>query len=174
MSNATCSGVAKSAKVIAVKVFDDTGCVYYLFPQSLPVRILLSIDPVAGSTCALLFHKKLVFWTDIHIPNSISGINWVARAAKNSSRPSVASLSFGGGFPAFVNTAAANLVPSGVTTVVAAYNDGADAANYSPASTPSVITVGASTINNVKAYTPTTVPFSISGLLVRKNLCRDH
>ena len=63
VSNATCSGVAKSAKVIAVKVFDDTGCVYYLFPRSLPVRILLSIDPVAGPTCALLFHKRIVFWT---------------------------------------------------------------------------------------------------------------
>lgn len=153
MSNATCSGVAKSAKVIAVKVFDDHGCVYYLFPRSLPVRVLLFIGSVVGPTCTLLSHKKLVFFlTEIHIPNRISGINWVTKVAKNSSRPSVASLSFGGGFYASVNTVAANLVSSGVTTVVAAYNDGADAANYSPAGTLSVITVGASTIDDAKAY----------------------
>jgi len=88
---------------------------------------------------------------DIHFPDSISGLNWVASAAQSSGRPSIASLSLGGGFLSSVNTAAANLVSSGVTTVVAAGNNNADAANYSPASTPSVITVGASTIADAKA-----------------------
>lgn len=78
-------------------------------------------------------------------------MNWVATAAGNSGRPSVASLSFGGNYLASVNTAAANLVSSGVTTVVAACNSDTDAANYSPASTPSVITVGAITIDDAKA-----------------------
>ena len=78
-------------------------------------------------------------------------MDWVAGAAKSSGRPSVASLSLGGGIVASVNAAAANLVSSGVTTVVAAGNNNADAANYSPASTPSVITVGASTIADGKA-----------------------
>ena len=61
-------------------------------------------------------------------------------------------MGFGSGFSASVKTTAANLVSSGVTTVVAAYNDGADAVNYSHASTPSVIIVGASTIDDTKAY----------------------
>ena len=79
-------------------------------------------------------------------------MDWVAGAAKTSGRPSVASMSLGGGLVESVNTATAKLVSSGVTTVVAAGNDDDDAANYSPASTPSVITVGASTIADDKAY----------------------
>lgn len=106
-------GVAKSAKVIAVKVLNDKG---------------------NGS------------WSDV-----ISGMDWVAKTAANSSRPSVASLSLGGGYTASVNSAAANLVSSGVTTVVAANNDNRDASNYSPASTPDAITVGATTIDDSKA-----------------------
>jgi len=87
----------------------------------------------------------------IHIPDSISGLDWVASAAQNSGRPSIASMSLGGGLISSVNDAAANLVSSGVTTVVAAGNSNDDAANYSPASTPSVITVGAATIADAKA-----------------------
>jgi len=79
-------------------------------------------------------------------------MDWVATAAGRSGRPSVASLSFGGHYLASINTAAANLISSGVTTVVAAGNTNIDAANVSPASTPSVITVGASTITDAKAF----------------------
>ena len=60
-------------------------------------------------------------------------------------------MSFGGYFVASVNTAAKNLVSSGVTAVVAACNNDDDVANYSPASAPSVITVGATTIADTKA-----------------------
>ena len=86
-----------------------------------------------------------------HVPDSISGMEWVADAAKSSGRPSVASMSLGGDFTASVNDAAAALVSSGVTTFAAAGNDNVDAAGYSPASTPSVITVGASTIEDAMA-----------------------
>jgi len=78
-------------------------------------------------------------------------MDWVASAAKRSGRPSVASMSFGGDFSAALNNAAANLVSSGVTTVAAAGNDGIDAANFSPACTPSVIAVGATSITDAKA-----------------------
>jgi len=78
-------------------------------------------------------------------------MDWVSGAAKASGRPSVASLSLGGDVVDAVNAAAANLVASGVTTVVAAGNDNEDAAKSSPASTPTVITVGASTIADAKA-----------------------
>ncbi|KAF9645591.1 subtilisin-like protein [Thelephora ganbajun] len=86
-------------------------------------------------------------WSDV-----ISGMDWVSNAATTSGRPSVASMSLGGGFIDSVNTAANNLVASGVTTVVAAGNSNADATNFSPASASSVITVGASDINDAKAF----------------------
>ena len=73
-------------------------------------------------------------------------MEWAAGAAKSSGRPSVVSMSLGGDFLASVNEAAANLVSSGVTTVVSAGNDGIDVSYYSPSSEPSVITVGATTI----------------------------
>ncbi|KAF9641933.1 subtilisin-like protein [Thelephora ganbajun] len=85
-------------------------------------------------------------WSDV-----ISGMNWVASTASTTGRPSVASMSLGGSFVSSVNTAANNLVASGVTTAVAAGNSNANAAGFSPASASSVITVGASDINDAKA-----------------------
>jgi len=101
--------------------------------------------------CAPPPYKKFVPWTDFRIQNSISGINWVADNAKKTGRASVASLSFCGDFSPSLNAAAANLVSSGVTIVVAAGNSNANASDYSPASEPSAITVGASTIADAKA-----------------------
>jgi len=73
----------------------------------------------------------------------ISGINYAANTARSRGVPSVASMSLGGGYNAAMNNAVASLVSSGVTTAVAAGNDNANACNYSPASTPSAVTVGA-------------------------------
>lgn len=70
----------------------------------------------------------------------ISGIQWVAN---NAPAGSVLSMSLGGSYSAAVNNAVAAAVTKGVTVVVAAGNDGEDASNSSPASTPSAITVGA-------------------------------
>lgn len=49
----------------------------------------------------------------------------------------------GGSYSATLNTAVNNAVSAGVTFAVAAGNDGANAANYSPASASSALTVGA-------------------------------
>jgi hypothetical protein len=60
-------------------------------------------------------------------------------------------MSLGGGKSAAVNTAAANAVSAGLFLAVAAGNDNANAANYSPASEPTAFTVGATDSNDARA-----------------------
>jgi oryzin len=70
----------------------------------------------------------------------ISGIQWVA---DNALPNSVLTMSLGGSFSAAVNSAVAGAVSAGVTVAVAAGNSNGNISNYSPASEPSAITVGA-------------------------------
>jgi subtilisin family serine protease len=70
----------------------------------------------------------------------IAGLDWV-RA--NAAKPAVVNMSLGGGFLIALNIATNDLVEAGVTVVVAAGNSADDACNYSPASTLSAMTVGA-------------------------------
>lgn len=81
----------------------------------------------------------------------ISGINFVASDAPARSCTSVANMSLGGGKSTALNSAAAALVSAGVFLAVAAGNDAADAANYSPASETSACTVGATTSSDALA-----------------------
>ncbi|RKF65560.1 Subtilisin-like protease 2 [Erysiphe neolycopersici] len=78
----------------------------------------------------------------------ISGINWVA---SNAGGAGVLSMSLGGYYSAALNQAVTSTVNSGVSVVVAAGNDNANAALYSPASAQSAITVGAISSSNSKA-----------------------
>lgn len=78
----------------------------------------------------------------------ISGINWVA---SNRILPAVANMSLGGGLNSAVNTATSNLVAAGVFTAVASGNSGANACNFSPASTPNATTVNSSTITDARS-----------------------
>jgi subtilisin family serine protease/fructose-specific component phosphotransferase system IIB-like protein len=73
----------------------------------------------------------------------IAGINWAINHAQSTGNPSVISMSLGGGYSASLNNAVANAVNSGIVTVVSAGNANQNACKYSPASTPSAITVGA-------------------------------
>ena len=77
----------------------------------------------------------------------IEGIQWVVDDAESRgvTGKSVMNLSLGGGFSQSLNDAATSAVGSGVFMAVAAGNDGADSADYSPASADDVCTVGAST-----------------------------
>lgn len=77
----------------------------------------------------------------------ISGMNYVATDSQSRSCPkgTVANMSLGGSTSTAVNSAAAAMVQAGVFLAVAAGNDGANAANSSPASEPTVCTVGATT-----------------------------
>lgn len=71
---------------------------------------------------------------------TIAGVNWVAA---NAPAMSVVNLSLGGPATTAVNTAVAGLVAQGLVVVVAAGNEAQDACVVSPASEPSVLTVGA-------------------------------
>lgn len=95
-------GVAKSASLVAVRVFGCSG----------------------GSPASTV----------------IAGIDWV-RA--NHQKPAVANLSLGGGADTLLDTALRSLVAAGVTAVVSAGNDNADACLYSPARVADALTVGA-------------------------------
>lgn len=88
----------------------------------------------------------------------IAGINFVVADARdrkaNGECPKgvVSNMSLGGGKSASINSASAALVASGVFLAVAAGNSGDDASFYSPASEPTVCTVGATTVNDTLIY----------------------
>nr|AAW65381.1 alkaline serine protease [Lecanicillium psalliotae] len=87
------------------------------------------------------------------LSNIVAGMDFVAsdRQSRNCPRGTVASMSLGGGYSAALNQAAARLQSSGVFVAVAAGNDNRDAANTSPASEPTVCTVGATDSNDVRS-----------------------
>jgi len=82
------------------------------------------------------------------LANVIAGVNYVSNSYTN---PSVGSMSLGSTYNAAVNNAVSAAVNSGVTMVVAAGNSNANACNYSPASTPNSICVGATTNADARA-----------------------
>ncbi|KAG0202806.1 serine protease [Mortierella sp. GBA30] len=65
---------------------------------------------------------------------------------------SVANMSLGGGKSRALTTAVANAVATGLHFAVAAGNDNRDACDYSPADVEAAVTVGASTLDDSRAY----------------------
>ncbi|MGW7286464.1 S8 family serine peptidase [Streptomyces sp. NPDC054847] len=78
----------------------------------------------------------------------LAGIDWVTR---NAVKPAVVNMSIGGGKNQSINDAVAASISSGLTYVVAAGNDNADACSYSPASTSAAVTVGATNSRDARA-----------------------
>ncbi|KUF19334.1 MULTISPECIES: S8 family peptidase [Streptomyces] len=78
----------------------------------------------------------------------LAGIDWVT---KNAVKPAVGNMSIGGGRTQSVNDAVTSSIASGVTWVVAAGNNNADSCSYSPSSTPTAITVGATNSRDARA-----------------------
>uniref|UniRef100_A0A4Q2D319 Serine protease n=1 Tax=Candolleomyces aberdarensis TaxID=2316362 RepID=A0A4Q2D319_9AGAR len=121
-------GVAKGAKIYAIKVLSDAGYV------GIHKRIFCNAHP-----------------DSIDLAGRPISMNWVANESKNSGRPTVVNLSLGGSGTDAMDNATRGLVTAGVHVAVAAGNDGVDARNTSPARVKEAITVGASAIDDSKA-----------------------
>lgn len=78
----------------------------------------------------------------------IAGMDWVAA---NHIKPAVANMSLGGGASSTTDSAVTRMHNAGVTVVVAAGNDNANACNYSPARAPLAITVGSTTNTDARS-----------------------
>lgn len=80
----------------------------------------------------------------------MKGIEWVTSNARSKGKSSkcVANMSLGGGYSAALNKVVNAAAASGITFVVAAGNEAADASTTSPASAESAITVGATNIKD--------------------------
>jgi len=81
----------------------------------------------------------------------LAGLDWVMQDHAASPGPAVVNMSLGGDASSALDTAVNNVVLAGMTTVVAAGNDNADACQKSPARVASALTVGASTISDQRA-----------------------
>jgi subtilisin family serine protease len=86
-----------------------------------------------------------------------AGLDWIV-AHRSPRTPAVAVLSFESYESTIINAAIGRLIASGVTVVAAAGNDGDNACNYSPASAPGVLAVGATDRNDQR------ISFSNAGL----------
>lgn len=80
----------------------------------------------------------------------VSGLDYALDAAAQSGRPSVISMSLGGALSPVLDQAVSVCVRQGVHVVVAAGNEGVDASQSSPAHVEEVITVGASTVDDMR------------------------
>ncbi|KAF8996963.1 serine protease [Cyathus striatus] len=85
------------------------------------------------------------------VTDIISGLDWVLSTAASSSRPSIVSMSLGGGATPTLDDAVESLTDAGIHVAVAAGNSNTDANTTSPARAPSANTVGASTIVDERA-----------------------
>lgn len=82
----------------------------------------------------------------------IAGVNWATAHHQANPGPAVANMSLGGAANSSLDAAVRNSIASGITYAVAAANSDADASFYSPARVSEALTVGASDINDIRAW----------------------
>lgn len=95
---------------------------------------------------------RRVHWIIFESITSISGLDWVKNRADTTGRSSVVNMSLGGLISPSLDEAVGKLTDVGIHVAVAAGNNGLDADLYSPARAPTAVTVGASTIQDQRAY----------------------
>ena len=117
-------GVAKKAKVVAVKVLRSNG-------SGSMSDVVKGVEWAAGA------HLKA---------------QKEAKDSKKPFKGSTANMSLGGGKSPALDRVVDAAVAAGVHFAVAAGNDNADACNYSPAAAKNAVTVGASTLGDDRAY----------------------
>ncbi|KAK3991181.1 peptidase S8/S53 domain-containing protein [Cladorrhinum sp. PSN332] len=118
-------GVAKKANVYAVKVLRSNGSG-------------TMADVVAGVEWAAKAH--------------IDAVKQAKAGKRKGFKGSVANMSLGGGKTKALDDTVNAAVAAGIHFAVAAGNDNADACNYSPAAAQKAVTVGASAIDDSRAY----------------------
>lgn len=118
-------GVAKKAKVYAVKVLRSNGSG-------------TMSDVVAGVEWAAKAH--------------IENVKQAKAGKRKGFKGSVANMSLGGGKTKTLDDVVNAAVSVGIHFAVAAGNDNADACNYSPAAAEKAVTVGASALDDSRAY----------------------
>jgi cerevisin len=89
----------------------------------------------------------------------VKGVEWAANShtqkvkkGKKGFKGSAANMSLGGGKSPALDRAVNSAVAAGIHFAVAAGNDNADSCNYSPAAAENAITVGASALDDSRAY----------------------
>lgn len=118
-------GVAKKANVYAVKVLRSNG---------------------SGTMSDVV--KGVEFAATSHIEQ----VEKAKKGKRKGFKGSVANMSLGGGKTQALDAAVNAAVRSGIHFAVAAGNDNADACSYSPAAASEPVTVGASTLDDSRAY----------------------
>ncbi|EIW71266.1 cerevisin [Tremella mesenterica] len=122
-------GVAKAAKLVAVKVLGSNG---------------------SGSMSDVL--AGVVWAANQASEAAVNAIKELVATGKTKHKGSVANMSLGGGKSQSLDDAVNAAVEAGLHFAVAAGNDNRDACNYSPASAELAVTVGASTLGDQRAY----------------------
>lgn len=118
-------GVAKKAKIYAVKVLRSNG---------------------SGTMSDVI---KGIEWT---VTRHLDQVKAARDGSKKGFKGSTANMSLGGGKTIALNLAVNAAVDSGIHFAVAAGNDNSDSCNYSPAAAEKAVTVGASTLADERAY----------------------